>query len=74
MKTMGNDVAVSEAFREAQNKEYNFRIFAKRENNQNGDGTRIGLQVTRVEKIDYAKDSRSLINLIDEFSQLSYKN
>ena len=71
MRQMHDDAAINEIFREAANQEYNFRLFAKREdNNQNPGETRVTLQATRVEKINYAKDGQALVNLLEEFGNL----
>ena len=68
MKTLreSDEMAMMEKFREALHKEYNFKLLAKFDT-YNGN-SRVKVQATRVEKLNYTKMGKDCLDLLDQYN------
>jgi len=65
LKDMQDENGFSEIFKQALYKEFNFRLYAKKDD-YNGEG-KFKLQATRVENINYVKQGREVLSLLEQF-------
>jgi len=66
MKDMQDESGIANVFKEAHNKEFYFRIYAKRDD-YHGEN-KLKLQAARVEKISYVKQGKEILNLLNQYN------
>lgn len=67
MKEQADDQSIAEIFKEANNVEFNLRIFGKMDQYQTQE-PRPRFQIVRAEKVKYIQDSHMMLKFLNEYA------